>query len=72
MKIIKFLSLVFVLLFICLLFLINGFETSSLNKIIKAQVESKIPNSQINFDNTRISLGVDSFSVVVKLNNPEF
>ncbi len=72
MKIIKFLSLVFVLLFICLLFLINGFETSSLNKIIKAQVESKIPNSQINFDNTRISLGVDSFSLVVKLNNPEF
>ena len=72
MKLVKFFSFITVLLFIAFLLLINGFETTSLNKIIKEQVENKIPNSQINFKSTTISLGVESFGVMVKLNNPDF
>ena len=72
MKLVKFFSFIIVLLFVTFLFLINGFETTSLNKIIKDQVENKIQNSQINFENTTISLGVETFGVTVKLNSPEF
>ena len=72
MKLVKFFSFITVLLFIAFLLLINGFETTSLHKIIKEQVENKIPNSQINFKSTTISLGVESFGVMVKLNNPDF
>lgn len=72
MKLVKFFSFIIILLFITFLFLINGFETTSLNKIIKDQVEKKIPNSQINFKNTTIFLEVKTFGVTVKLNSPEF
>ncbi|MDA0971363.1 MAG: hypothetical protein O3B93_01675 [Proteobacteria bacterium] len=72
MKLVKFFSFIIVLLFVTFLFLINGFETTSLNKIIKDQVENKIQNSQINFKNTTISLGVETFGITVKLNSPEF
>lgn len=72
MKLVKFFSFIIILLLITFLFLINGFETTSLNKIIKDQVEKKIPNSQINFKNTIIFLEVKTFGVTVKLNSPEF
>ena len=72
MKLIKILSVIFLLIFVSFLILINGFKTSSFNSQIKEEIEKKIPAAQVNFDDIKISLKPSDFTVEVKINNPKF
>jgi hypothetical protein len=72
MKLIKILSVIFLLIFVSFLILINGFKTSSFNSEIKEEIEKKIPAAQVNFDDIKISLKPSDFTVEVKINNPKF
>ena len=72
MKLIKILSVIFLLILVSFLILINGFKTSSFNSEIKEEIEKKIPAAQVNFDDIKISLKPSDFTVEVKINNPKF
>ena len=72
MKLIKILSVIFLLIFVSFLILINGFKTSSFNSEIKEEIEKKIPAAQVNFDDIKISLKPSDFTDEGKINNPKF
>ena len=72
MKLIKILSIIFLLIFVSFLILINGFKTSSFNSEIKKEIEKKIPAAQVNFVDIKISLKISDFTIKIEVNNPEF
>ena len=72
MKLIKILSIISLLIFVSFLILINGFKISSFNTEIKKEIEKKIPAAQVKFDDIKISLKPDDFSIKIEVNNPEF
>ena len=72
MKLIKILSIIFLLIFVSFLILINGFQTSSFNSEIKKEIEKKIPAAQVNFVDIKISLKISDFTIKIEVNNPEF
>jgi len=72
MKLIKILSIIFLLIFVSFLILINGFKTSSFNSEIKKEIEKKIPAAQVNFDDIKFSLKISDFTIKIEVNNPEF
>ena len=72
MKLIKILSIIFLLIFVSFLILINGFKTPSSNSEIKKEIEKKIPAAQVNFDDIKISLKISDFTIKIEVNNPEF
>ncbi len=55
MRIKNIFSIIFLSIFVLFLLILNGFETSILNNVIKEKIEKKIEGSNVNFQNINFS-----------------
>ena len=71
MRIKSIFSIIFLSIFVLFLLILNGFETSILNNVIKEKIEKKIQGSNVNFQNINFSLNLKALSLNLQLNKPE-
>lgn len=71
MRIKNIFSIIFLSIFVLFLLMLNGFETSILNNVIKEKIEKKIEGSNINFQNINFSLNLKPLSLNLQLIKPE-
>ncbi len=69
-KFIKFIFVLTTIIFIGVLVLSYGITTSKFNDPIKKEVEKQIPNSELKFNTTSVSLDVKKFKIKIGLNEP--
>ena len=71
MRIKNIFSIIFLSIFVLFLLMLNGFETSILNSVIKEKIEKKIEGSNVNFKNINFSLNLKPLSLNLLLIKPE-
>ncbi len=71
MRIKNIFSIIFLSIFVLFLLMLNGFETSILNNVIKEKIEKKIEGSNVNFQNINFSLNLKPLSLNLQLIKPE-
>lgn len=69
-KFFKYTSVIFLLFFLMILFLINGFTTTYFNEIIQKKFYEKFPLVNINFDSVTTTLRITNLNLNLKLKNP--
>ena len=67
----KIVSILFFVFFILIVLLSYGISTSKFNNKIIDEIEKKVPNSKVEFNNTTISLDLFSLSLKAKINKPQ-
>ena len=67
----KIVSILILILFILTALLSYGISTSKFNNKIINEIEKKLPNSKVEFNDTTISLDLFSLSLKVKINKPK-
>ena len=63
--------IIFLSIFVLFLLMLNGFETSILNNVIKEKIEKKIKSSNVYFKNINFSLNLKPLSLNLLLIKPE-
>tara|TARA_B100000963_G_scaffold321462_1_gene304780 strand:+ start:3502 stop:5745 length:2244 start_codon:yes stop_codon:yes gene_type:complete len=70
-KVFKISCFIIFVIFILIVILSYGITTSKFNNKIIVEIEKKVPNTTVDFDNTSVSLDLFSLAIKVKINKPK-